>query len=301
MILTLLTEIDNFKGYLRYERRLSPHTVLAYLTDLKQLADYLETTYDIQDGPAIAAIHLRSWLSEMKGQGMGNRSLKRKIAALNTFFQYLMAQGKMNANPARHLLLPKVDKPLPKFLSEKQTENLVGEWPSDDDFDAWTQRLVIELLYQTGMRRAELIGLKMKDIDEARGQIQVFGKGGKMRLVPLNDSLLKYLRHYFELKNNKFVLPVENVLSLESGKALYPQYVYRTVKRYLAVVTTLDKKSPHVLRHTFASQLLNNGADLMAIKELLGHQSLAATQVYTHLNIERLKDVYQKAHPKAGK
>lgn len=301
MATDLLAEIDNFSAYLRYERRLSPHTVLAYLTDLKQLVDYLGKTYDIQETSAIVAIHLRSWLSEMKGQGMGNRSLKRKIAAVNTFFQYLIAQGKINANPARHLILPKVDKPLPKFLSEQQTENLLDEWPADDDFDGWTQRLVIELLYQTGMRRAELIGLKRKDIDEARGQIQVFGKGGKMRLLPLNKSLLKKLRHYFELKNNKFVLPVENVLSLVSGKPLYPQYVYRVVKRYLTEVTTLDKKSPHVLRHTFASQLLNNGADLMAIKELLGHQSLAATQVYTHLNIERLKEVYQKAHPKAGK
>ncbi|HET8572625.1 MAG TPA: tyrosine-type recombinase/integrase [Edaphocola sp.] len=295
----LLTEIDNFNLYLRYERRLSPHTVLAYLTDLQQMAAYLETTYGIRDCSAVTAIHLRSWLSELKGRGMGNRSLKRKIAALNTFFQYLMAQVKTAANPSGHLLLPKTDKPLPKFLSEKQTEGLIGEWPPDDDFEAWTQRLIIELLYQTGMRRAELIGLKGKDIDYSIGRLQVFGKGGKMRLIPLNGNLLKKLNHYIGLKNNKFVLPVENVLSLSSGKPLYPQYVYRTVKRYLSAVTTLDKKSPHVLRHTFASQLLNNGADLMAIKELLGHQSLAATQVYTHLNIERLKEVYEKAHPKA--
>lgn len=299
MVSALLTEMDNFNLYLRYERRFSPHTVLAYWTDLNQMATYLEATYDIQDCSAIAGIHLRSWLSELKGQGMGNRSLKRKIAALNTFFQYLIAHNKTIKNPARHLLLPKVDKPLPRFLSENQTDGLINEWPADDDFDAWTQRLVIELLYQTGMRRAELIGLKMKDIDYSRKQVQVLGKGGKMRLIPLNNSLLQLLDHYFELKNKKFVLPVESVLSLMSGKSLYPQYVYRTVKRYLGTVTTLDKKSPHVLRHTFASQLLNNGADLMAIKELLGHQSLAATQVYTHLNIERLKEVYQKAHPKA--
>lgn len=295
----LALAIDNFETHLRYERRLSENTVCAYLTDVRQLAAYLDQHYELTDVAQIGVIHLRSWLSELKGKELSNRSLKRKIAAQNTFFHFLMTEGWLKKNPVRKLLLPKVDKPLPKFLEEKQTKALEEKVLFPDSFEGFTQKLIIELLYQTGMRRAELIGLKEKDIHFSRKEIQVLGKGGKMRMIPLNPELIGRLKDYTELKKKTFGNPSENVLSLMSGKPLYPNYVYRVVKMYLNAVTTLDKKSPHILRHTFASQLLNNGADLMSIKDLLGHASLAATQVYTHLNIERLKKVYKNAHPKS--
>jgi integrase/recombinase XerC len=295
----LALAMDNFEAHLRYERRLSEHTVMAYLTDVRQMADYLSRAYEIADVALIAGIHLRSWLAELKEKQISGRSLRRKIAAQNTFFHFLMSEGQLKKNPARKLLLPKVDKPLPKFLEEKQTEQLKAFVLFPDSFEGLTQQLIIELLYQTGMRRAELIGLKERDIHYSRKEIQVLGKGGKMRILPLNASLLSLLKDYTELKKKTFGIPIENVLSLKSGKPLYPNYVYRVVKMYLSAVTTLEKKSPHILRHTFASQLLNNGADLISIKDLLGHASLAATQVYTHLNIERLKKVYKNAHPKS--
>lgn len=293
-------EIGNFEAHLRYERRLSPHTVTAYLTDVKQMADYAFTTYGITDTDSVKVLHLRSWLSSLKEWNLNNRSLKRKIAAQNAFFHFLMSEGKLTTNPAKRLLLPKADKPLPRFLEEKQTQRLSEQMTEpDDSFEQQTDWLLVELLYQTGMRRAELIQLNETDVHFSRKEIQVFGKGGKMRLVPVQKALLEQIKNYIELKKKLFVSPTKKVLSLKSGKPLYPNYVYRAVKRYLATVTTLDKKSPHILRHTFASQLLNNGADLMSIKDLLGHQSLAATQVYTHLNIERLKEVYKNAHPKS--
>lgn len=294
-----LNHLNDFLIHLKYERRLSSHTSEAYERDLSQLFGYLEQVYELPDLKEVHSRHLRSWLSDLKEKGLSNRSLRRKIAAVSSFYKYLMEQGLLIENPTEELSLPKLDKPLPKFLEEKQTAQLDQEGLFPDDLNGHTQNLIIELLYQTGMRRAELIQLEEKDIDFSRGQVSILGKGNKIRLVPLGADLIKKLEKYLEIKSSKFSSPTEKFLSLESGKRLYPNYVYRTVKTYLATVTTLDKKSPHVLRHTFASQLLNNGADLMSIKELLGHSSLAATQVYTHLNIERLKEVYKKAHPKS--
>lgn len=291
--------VANFKIFLQLERRLSSHTVLAYITDLQQLEVYLETIYEIEEAEAIQALHLRSWIASLKENKISNRSIKRKIAALNTFFRFLKTEGFLKKNPAKKLLLPKMSKPLPHFLEEKQTQELVAEVTFPDTFEGQTQQLIIELLYQTGMRRAELIQLKEKDIDFSRKEMQVLGKGNKIRILPLSREMLARLQDYLSLKKKLFDSSEENVLILKSGKQLYANYVYRVVKKYLNEITTLDKKSPHILRHTFASQLLNNGADLMSIKDLLGHQSLAATQVYTHLNIERLKEVYKNAHPKS--
>lgn len=291
--------LAEFYPYLSYERRLSTHTVIAYKTDLTQMSTYLKESYDIEFPFSVAAFHLRSWLSDLMGKGLKVSSLKRKIASCNTFFQYLISIGELKSNPARHLLLPKGSQSLPGFLEEKQTDKLASEIVFPDSFEGFTQRLIIELLYQTGMRRAELIYLKENDIDSSRRQIEVLGKGNKIRIIPLNSELMEDLNQYMILKNKILENPPKNLLSLKSGKPLYPKYVYRVVKSYLSSVTTLDKRSPHILRHTFASQLLNRGADLVAIKDLLGHQSLAATQVYTHLNIERLKQVYKDAHPKA--
>lgn len=290
---------DNFETYLRLERRLSENTVLSYLNDVKQMSAYVSDVYGVELVTAVEVIHLRSWLSKLKEEKISNRSLRRKIAALNTFFRFLMAADVLKKNPAHKLLLPKISKPLPDFLEEKQTEKLILETDFSDDFGDATQQLIIELLYQTGMRRNELIQLKKQDIHYSQREVQILGKGGKTRIVPISKPLVLLLKNYDELKRKTFPFPTENFLSLKSGKKLYANYVYRVVKKYLSMLTTLEKRSPHVLRHTFASQLLNNGADLMAIKDLLGHTSLAATQVYTHLNIERLKEVYKNAHPKS--
>jgi integrase/recombinase XerC len=289
----------DFLAYLSYERRLSRHTLLAYENDLAQFRQFLKQQYDCTGPAAVQGIHIRAWLASLKDKGLANRSLKRKIATMNSFFVFLLKNEKVKSNPLRKVLLPKTSKSLPHYLELNQTEALLEDAHFSDDLEGSTQRLIIELLYQTGMRRAELIHLLESDIDFSRNELRILGKGNKLRIVPANPALLKDIKEYMSLKRKIFEQPIKYLLSLNSGKQLYDQYVYRTVKKHLNGISTLSKKSPHLLRHTFASQLLNNGAELMAIKDLLGHSSLAATQVYTHLNIERLKEVYKKAHPKS--
>lgn len=289
----------DFMAHLRYERRMSRHTLLAYENDLSQFQGFLKQQYDCADTAAVQGIHIRAWLAGQKDNGVANRSLKRKIAAMNSFFVFLLKNERIGSNPMRKVLLPKTSRPLPHYLEPGQTEALLEAVRFSDDFEGFTQRLIVELLYQTGMRRSELIHLQEPDIDFSRNELRVVGKGNKVRIVPANPALLKDIREYMSLKRKIFEKPAKYLLSLNSGKPLYEQYVYRTVKKHLNGISTLNTKSPHLLRHTFASQLLNNGAELMAIKDLLGHSSLAATQVYTHLNIERLKEVYKKAHPKS--
>lgn len=289
----------DFIAYLRYERRMSGHTLLAYENDLLQFQLFLKQQYDYADPGTVQGIHIRAWLASQKDEGVADRSLKRKIAALNSFFIFLLKNERLKSNPLRKVLLPRTSKPLPHYLELNQTEALLEAARFSDDLEGFTQRLIVELLYQTGMRRSELINLQEADIDFSRSEFRVLGKGNKERIIPVSRGLLKDITEYMSLKRKIFENPIKYLLSLNSGKKLYDQYVYRTVKKHLSGISTLDKRSPHLLRHTFASQLLNNGAELMAIKDLLGHSSLAATQVYTHLNIEKLKEVYKKAHPKS--
>lgn len=289
----------DFIAYLRYERRMSGHTLMAYQNDLYRFHLFLEQQYDILSPVAAQGIHIRAWLAMQKEDGIADRSLKRKIAALNSFFVFLLKNEKLKSNPVRKVLLPKTTKPLPHYLEIAQTEALSNPTRFSEDFEGFTQKLIVELLYQTGIRRSELVHLMESDIDFSRNELRILGKGNKERIIPVNPALLEDMKTYMSLKRKIFEQPDKYLLSLNSGKKLYDQYVYRTVKKHLNGISTLDKKSPHLLRHTFASQLLNNGAELMAIKDLLGHSSLAATQVYTHLNIERLKEVYKKAHPKS--
>lgn len=290
---------EDFLHYLKYVRRLSEHTITAYGQDLRTFSAYCNTTYALNDPAQVRGIHIRSWLSELKSAGLSARSLRRKRSALQAFFLFLRRLDKLDRNPMREVLLPKVSTKLPQFLEEEQVESLALNAVFPEELEGQTHRLILDLLYQSGMRRAEVIGLSDQDVDWSRKELRVNGKGGKQRILPLQPTLLNELKQYVELKRKIFAEPTEKLLTLKSGKKLYDQYVYRVVKKYLAVVTTLEKKSPHVLRHSFASHLLNNGASLMAIKDLLGHSSLAATQVYTHLNIEKLKSEYRKAHPKA--
>lgn len=290
--------ITAFINYLRFEKRCSTHTLTSYAADLKQFQAYLSGMFSITDADQVADIHIRSWLVQLKETKLKERSLSRKMSSLKSFFRHLNEQGLMEKNPALRIRLPKPPKRLPVFLEEQQTEHLLEDARFAAGFEGFTESLIIELLYQTGMRRAELIQLRETDVEYARKQLRILGKGNKERLVPLNTSILIDIQAYVQEKRKIFTEANKFLLSLKSGKQLYPQYVYRVVQKYLKELTTLSKKSPHVMRHTFATQLLNNGAELNAIKELLGHSSLAATQVYTHNNIERLKEEYRKAHPK---
>jgi len=292
-------QIETFGNYLKFERRYSELTKGAYLRDLQQLAGYLQQDFELNQVHQVEALHLRSWMVSLKQKNLKERSLLRKMSSVKSFFRFLCRQQVLKQNPAIRITLPKPPKRLPVFLETEQTEVLGYSQPFAEGFEGFTERLIIELLYQTGMRRQELVNLKESDVEVSRKQLRILGKGNKERLVPLDTKLLADIKDYILEKRKTLAETGKFLLSLKSGKQIYPQYVYRVVQKHLKGLTTLSKKSPHVLRHTFATQLLNNGAELNAIKELLGHSSLAATQVYTHNNIDRLKEQYRKAHPKS--
>lgn len=291
--------ISDFLRYLRFEKRMSTHTISAYANDLNQLFTYLMEHYTIEIVEVIKLFHLRSWLANLKEHKNTETTLKRKASAAKSFFKYLQKNSVVENNPAKQLVVPKAGKRLPVFLEEQETEKITDHLNFEDGFKGLTERLIIEILYQTGIRRAELAQLKESDIEIERTQIKVLGKRNKERLVPLNGSLLIDIKNYVSEKRKLQNFSEEKLLIMKSGNPVNEQYIYRTVNKHLNAITTLTKKSPHVLRHTFATQLSNNGAELNAIKDLLGHSSLAATQVYTHTNIEQLKEVYRKAHPKS--
>ena len=231
---------------------------------------------------------------------MESKSLNRKISALKSFFKFQLKQGTLLTSPMDAIISPKTKKRLPQYVEEKDISTLFNYIEFPDDWEGKTHRLLLQLFYNTGMRQAELVNLKESQIDDSNSNIKVLGKGNKERVLPVSAALKLLIRNYSDDKRRQFYqFDKEFLLVNSSGKKLYPKYVYNVVKKYLTAVTTIDKKSPHVLRHTFATHLMNNGADLNAVKELLGHSSLAATQVYTHNTIEKLKDVYKKAHPKA--
>ena len=294
------TPIQAFLDYLKFQKRYSQHTIISYQNDLTDFFDYLETEYQLKDISDIKTAFVRSWLVVLKDRGLESKSINRKISALKSFFKFHMRQGAITGSPMETIVSPKVSKRLPQFVAEPDTDSLFKYMDFPDSWEGRKDKLILELLYNTGMRKAELIGLKEAQIDHHNQSIKVLGKGNKERILPVSAALLSELKEYTSAKRNHFdAFDTEVVLVGKNGKKLYPKYVYNTVTHYLAMVTTIDKKSPHVLRHTFATHLMNNGADLNAVKELLGHASLAATQVYTHNTIEKLKDVYKKAHPKA--
>ncbi len=292
-------EIQNFLLVIKYEKRLSPHTVKAYEFDINSFAAYLENQYELKDVKEVKNIHIRSWLAYLKDGKNSDRTLKRKFSSIKSFFLYLLRNNKIRETPIKQSFYPKKTKTIPDYLEVEQTDQLKDSVVFENSFEGLTKRLIIELLYQTGMRRSELINLKEEDINFEKREILIFGKGNKERIVPISPNLSLEIQSYLKIKREMFEHSNIYLLSLKSGKQLYPEFVYRVVKKYLNEVTTAGKKSPHVLRHTFATHLLNGGADLIAIKELLGHSSLAATQIYTHVNIEKLKEIYKKSHPKS--
>jgi integrase/recombinase XerC len=293
-------QIRSFIQYLQFEKRYSRHTIISYQTDLEQFFDFLTRQFETEDLKQITAAFVRSWLAGMRSEKVTPKSLNRKISSLKSFFKYHLKIGDIEQSPMTTIVAPKVGKRLPSFVAEKDMETLNQHVEYPDTWKGRTDKLLVELFYATGMRLSELIQLSDRQIDVANAQVKVLGKGNKERIIPLSVELVSQLVNYIRSKSNMaFESNCGNLFVNEKGKKLYPKYVYNVVTTNLSLVTTLQKKSPHILRHTFATHLTNNGADLNAVKELLGHTSLAATQVYTHNTIDKLKDIYKKAHPKA--
>lgn len=295
-------QLTAFLEYLQFQKRYSEHTIIGYKTDLLQFFAYLDSQYD---SPLIADIttnFVRSWLAEMRSDKISPKSLNRKISSLKSFFKFLLKMGELQQSPMTTIVAPKVGKRLPSFIEEKGMEKIQTAVKFTNDWTGKTNKLVIDIFYATGIRLSELISLQEAHIDHFNAQIKVLGKGNKERIIPVSGALILQLVAYMQEKQTlgcSLVAP--NLFISVRGKPLYPKYVYNVIKSVLSGnnITTIKKKSPHVLRHTFATHLSNNGADLNAIKELLGHSSLASTQIYTHNTIKKLKEIYMKAHPKA--
>ncbi len=292
---------QQFIHYLQYEKRYSFHTVLSYEKDLETFCQFLFRTYDTNTVDRITAPMIRSWLAHLINNGQSPRSVNRKLSTLKSWFKYLRQSGTITNNPAGSIQSLKVNKRLPVYYDRAAMDRLFHQLDFPEDFKGQTEKLILTLFYETGMRRSELIHLKTQDVDVSASQLKVLGKGNKERVLPISQHLLREIQDY-QLKKEEISNCNQTVLLVTpKGQKLYEKYVYRVVKKWLSLISSEDKKSPHTLRHTFATLLMNNGADLNAVKELLGHSSLAATQIYTHNGIEELKKVYQQAHPKSGK
>lgn len=289
---------DAFLNYLRFEKRYSQHTLISYQNDLEQFLSFIIAEFGAPCIPEINAAIVRSWLANLKQEeNLTAKSINRKISTLKSFFKFLMRESVVETTPMSIISAPKISKRLPVYVEEKDIQTLFEYVEFSDDWKGKTEKLVLQLFYNTGMRVSELVNLKISQVDAAYNHIKVLGKGNKERIIPVNKELLANLQEY--IKHRPADSGNDHVFVNEKGKPLYARQVYSLVKKNLSMVTTVNKKSPHILRHSFATHLTSNGADLNAVKELLGHSSLAATQVYTHNSIERLKEVFKKAHPKA--
>lgn len=294
--------VKRFLSYLKYEKRFSSHTLTAYQTDLRQFFDFMKEQYQVTNLEEITHFFIRSWIVSLMDKKTKTKSVSRKISTLRSFFRFLLREKIIGQNPMLKIIAPKIPKRLPNFVSKENMELLFKHVEFGEGYQGIRDRVILELLYGTGIRRTELVGLNDKSVDFGNDTIKVLGKRNKERIVPLTPSLIALLKKYLVEKNSflETCNQENDSLILDSRcRRIYPQLVYRTVKKFLGTVTTSNKKSPHILRHTFATHMLNNGADINAIKELLGHSSLAATQVYTHNTIEKLKKIYKQAHPKA--
>jgi len=289
--------LEKFISYLQHEKRYSPHTILSYRIDLVQFHSYLKKEYSTEDPNAINHFHIRSWMVSLMEVKITARSINRKLSTLKSYIKFLMRNELMKNDPTLKIEPPKTSKRLPVYVDKIGMDKMLNNLELDEGFPGVRNKLILEIFYSTGFRLSELINLKETDVDWSRKEIKVLGKGNKQRIVPVDQKLLDSISVYIEMKEKEF--NNEFLIVTDAGQQCYPKFVYNIVKRYLGEVTTVDKKSPHTLRHTFATHLVDNGADLNAVKELLGHSSLAATQVYTHNSIEKLKETYKKAHPKA--
>jgi len=297
--ITLESSIQSFIDFLQFEKRYSLHTIRSYRDDLEQFVQFSLKEFGQITLSDISSSIVRTWLASLKDAGMTSKTINRKISSLRSFFKYQMRMGILKQTPMIQVLSQKTGKRLPVFIEQQEMRLLLSDIEFPDDWNGRTARLIIAIFYNTGIRLSELVNLKESQVDFANRTIKVLGKGNKERIIPINSILEGQIQEYIQNKRKEWDHPeIIHLLVSQNGKKLYPKYTYRTVKKYLGTVTTIEKKSPHVLRHTFATHLANSGADLNAIKELLGHSSLAATQVYTHNTIEKLKNIHKKAHPK---
>jgi integrase/recombinase XerC len=300
---------ERFISYIQFEKRYSPHTVSAYQSDLDQFINYLNNP-DKQIPPPFPLIthpsqithyQIRNWMVELMNEHIIARSINRKIATLRKYFKFLLQEGVIANNPASKIITPKIPKNLPVIVEDVRLTQMLDENEVfGNDFKGLRDKLVVEMLFGTGMRLSELLGVKETDLSVYEGTVKVLGKRNKERIIPVNNELKILIAEYLELKKNQnFDNNSLTLIVTDKGADAYAKLIYLIVQKYLSYISTQNKKSPHVLRHTFATSLLNRGADLNAIKELLGHANLSATQIYTHNSVERLKSIYKQAHPKA--
>ena len=288
--------IDQFISYIEAEKRFSPLTVEAYHRDMEQFADYLNNEYELEDLTKAEKQMVKSYVVSLKESGLVNRSINRKISTLRTFYKYCLRENLMEKSPMTGIKALKLPKTLVKFVTEADINKV--SFSDEADFPTCRDKLLFELLYQTGMRQAELRGLKDGDVDKMDMQLKIHGKRNKDRLVPLSKEMIALIVQYQALRNASFTNMADRLLLNDKGEEMTPSFVYNKVHHMLEGVTSLKQKSPHVLRHTFATHLLDEGASLVAIQKLLGHEDLATTQIYAHNTIEQLKKIHKQAHPK---
>ena len=286
--------LEDFINYIKSEKRFSNHTITSYETDLNQFFNYIKAEYQITNPKDVSFKLIRNWISYLLENNLKSTSVNRKISSLKSYYKFLLVSNYVDTNPTLKLISPKSSKRLPVFVEKDNMDSLFDKDFFEDSYEGKRDKLIIELFYFTGMRLSELINIKTSDIDKVNSQIKVIGKRNKERLIPITFNTLKDLNEFINFYE------IENFLFAEgNGKKLYSKKVYRIVNKYLAKISSIKKKSPHVLRHSFATHMLNNGADINAIKEILGHANLSATQIYTHNSIKKLKNVHKQAHPKA--
>ena len=291
--------ISSFYRYLEYEKRYSPLTLVTYKTDLGQFCDFLDSE-NISRWQDVTSKVVRRWMVSLLNDGITPVTIHRKISALKSFFKFLMREQIIESNPVNGVIVPKKPKRLPVFVKEKEMDLLLDTIPFADNFEGIRDKFIITLLYGTGMRLSEMTNLRISDIDFGQKVIKVLGKRNKERIIPFYKELEKEITGYLSARQTAFPDAGTDIVILTSkGKPAYSKLIYRVVNKYLALVSTINKKSPHVIRHTFATALLNHGADLNAIKELLGHANLSATEIYTHNSFEKLNNIYKQAHPRA--
>lgn len=291
--------IEKYIRYLRYEKNYSLHTEISYSEDLSQFVEFLAEHFSDTDIKHVDRDIIRMWIVSMMEGKISARSVNRKLSAVKSFYRYLQKIGEVTVNPASKINGPKVGRPIPAFANSADMEKVLDQEGYGDSFELLRDHIIIELFYVTGIRRAELIGLKDVDVDFSSETIQVTGKRNKQRLIPFSDGMKQSLEQYIEVRNKEVGNQSGYLFVKNNGEPLYPMLVHRIVTSNLQQIETLAKVSPHVLRHSFATGMLNNGADINAVKELLGHASLAATEIYTHTSFEELKRIYNKAHPRA--
>jgi integrase/recombinase XerC len=291
----------SFLNYLAFEKKSSTHTQVAYQNDLAQFTEFCTISFNINDISKATHSEIRAWVIDLVEQELHPNSVNRKIATLKSFYKFLMRSGEIEKDPTYKIKSLKSPKRLPEFIQEDAIEKILAELNYEPDFEGQRDRMVMEFLYLTGVRLSELLNLKWKDIDFHQNLIKVLGKRNKERMIPMTNWLKKNIQHYKEAYVQEFTdpLPSQHFIAGKDQQQVYPMKVYRIVKHRLSLYAQTTKRSPHLLRHTFATHLLNKGADLNAVKDLLGHANLAATQVYTHNSIEKLKAVFEQAHPKA--